>query len=150
MALPGWPLRYFNLNAGVPVPGVAMLAANARAQAPSAVFSAEARETQGKNAAIEAAPRMRVRKFMMVFLVEKIPTPHTDPSSRRPAEQTRNFLISARFVSCICGLPQTRRTSRDSAFAQDPARQLLQVLARAILRPVQEVVAFIRGQFGFE
>jgi hypothetical protein len=38
----------------------------------------------------------------------------------------------------------------DPAFAQDPARQFLQVLARAILRPVQEVVTLIGGQLRFE
>jgi hypothetical protein len=46
-----------------------MLAANARTQASSAAFSGEAWETAGKDAAIDAALRMKVRKFMMVFLV---------------------------------------------------------------------------------
>ena len=69
MALPGWLLRYFNLNAGALDPGVAMLAANARTQASSAAFSGEAWETAGNNAAIDAALKMKVRKFMMVFLV---------------------------------------------------------------------------------
>jgi hypothetical protein len=56
------------LNAGALDPGDAMLAAKARVQAPSAAFSGEAKETEGESAAIDAAPRMRVRMIMMVFL----------------------------------------------------------------------------------
>jgi hypothetical protein len=78
-----------------------MLAAKAFAQAPSAAFSVEAREIEGDIAATDAAQRRRVRKFMMVFLVWKIPTPHIDTSARRSAEQTRNSFSGARFVSCI-------------------------------------------------
>ena len=44
----------------------------------------------------------------------------------------------------------TANLERLLAFAQDPARQLLQVLARAILRPVQKIVTLIGGQLGFE
>ncbi len=40
--------------------------------------------------------------------------------------------------------------SGDPAFAQDPARELLQILARAILGPVQQVVALVGGQFRIE
>jgi hypothetical protein len=150
MELPTEPPRYFSLNAGALDPGDAMLAAKARVQASSAAFSGEAKERQGESAAIEAAPRMRVRMIMMVFLLEKIPTPRSDTSALRSAQQTRNSFNNARFISCIGGAPHARRTSRDPALAQNPAREFLQILARAILRPMQEVVTFVCGQFRLE
>jgi hypothetical protein len=88
--------------------------------------------------------------IMMVFLLKKIPTPHSDTSARRSAQQTRNSFSNARFISCIGGAPHARRTSRDPAFAQNPARQLLQIFSRAIFRPVQQVVTFVGGQFRLE
>ena len=43
-----------------------------------------------------------------------------------------------------------RRVSSNPAFAQDPLRQLLQILTLAILGSVQEDVALVGGQFRFE
>ena len=40
--------------------------------------------------------------------------------------------------------------SSDAALAQDPARQFLQILARAIFGPVQQNVTLVGGQFRIE
>jgi hypothetical protein len=101
---------------------------------------------EGESAAIDAAAKKKVRKFMMVFLVWKIPTPHKDTSARRSAFTNEKLF----YQHAVCLMYRAIEPLGDPALAQDPARQFLQILARAILRPVQEVVALIGGQLGFE
>src|ERR1700736_1645963 len=96
-----------------------MLVAKALAQALTEVFSGDAFDRAGANAAIVATASRILRIIMVVFLEgQKIPTPRRQDKVRSPRRQTRN----------ICTSPNFSHVSRTES--QRPPRQATRQLRK--------------------
>src|SRR5271165_176553 len=128
-----------------------MLDANALAQAFAEALSGDALGMEGDNVATVTAASAIFRRIMVVFLKgQKYQRPASTIRSGVHPDKRENFALCTIFLMretavTLLRTPQRRgrRRSSHAATAQDPAGQLLQVLARLILGPMQQDVALV-------